>query len=178
MFRDSYQLMSGALCTLVENLKNLDVNLFKQLSAGFNAYAADLEPLLRKGVFPYDWFDTRAKLQDQQLPPIEAFFSTLTQTACKAVDYQHAVAAWTRFGCNTFQDYMLVYLKMDVLQLADVMEAFRNVTLKHYGLDAACFVSAPSLSWCAMLKLTGMHGKKTSTNILDSFLNLTIPLQL
>src|SRR5699024_141847 len=36
----------------------------------------------------------------------------------------------------------------------DVFENFRNLTMKCYGLDAAAFVIAPSLSWSAALKIT------------------------
>ncbi len=42
----------------------------------------------------------------------------------------------------------------DVLQLADVFEAFRNMCLETYGLDPAYYVSTPQLSWDAMLKIT------------------------
>jgi hypothetical protein len=51
---------------------------------------------------------------------------------------------------------VLHYLKLDVLQLADVFESFRDLSLAVYGLDAACFVSSPSLTWSAMLKSTGI----------------------
>ena len=46
------------------------------------------------------------------------------------------------------------YLKCDVLFLADVFEKIRNNSLKNYGLCASHYLSAPSLSWDAMLKMT------------------------
>jgi len=46
---------------------------------------------------------------------------------------------------------------MDVLQLADVFEAFRDFSMCHYQLDPAHYVSLPSLSWDAMLKYTGVE---------------------
>jgi len=46
---------------------------------------------------------------------------------------------------------------MDVLQLADVFEAFRDFSMRHYQLDPAHYVSLPSLSWDAMLKYTGVE---------------------
>ena len=77
VFRDSYQILSGSLCTLVDNLAKDDKTKFKQLNAGFEDSG---DHLLRKGVFPYDWFDDVAKLNELALPPIESFRSTLTQT--------------------------------------------------------------------------------------------------
>ena len=44
----------------------------------------------------------------------------------------------------------------DVNLLADVFEAFREFNLKHYKLDPAHFLTAPSLSWSACLKYTAV----------------------
>ena len=49
---------------------------------------------------------------------------------------------------------MHLYLKSDVLLLADVFEKFRNLFLKVYGLDPCHYYSAPNISWDAMLKKT------------------------
>ena len=50
---------------------------------------------------------------------------------------------------------MMLYLKTDVLQLADVFEQFRTVCRDKYLIDPGHCVSAPQLSWEAMLKHTG-----------------------
>ena len=42
----------------------------------------------------------------------------------------------------------------DVLQLADVFEEFREVSKRINDLDPAYYISAPQLSWDAMLKIT------------------------
>ena len=52
------------------------------------------------------------------------------------------------------KDYDNLYLKCDVLLLADVFERFRNNSLKNYRLCPSHYLSAPSLSWNAMLKMT------------------------
>ena len=38
--------------------------------------------------------------------------------------------------------------------LADVFETFRKSTMDNYKLDPAHFMTAPSISWAACLKLT------------------------
>ena len=100
--------------------------------------------------------DSIQKLDANILPPSEQFANKLlhNETGCKATDYAHAQKEWDLFNCKSMKDYLLLYLKTDVLLLADVFEAFRNVCVKNYELDAAHYVSAPNLSWDAMLKLT------------------------
>jgi hypothetical protein len=51
-------------------------------------------------------------------------------------------------------DYHDLYLKSDVLLLADVFENFRNVCLKAYNLDPCHFYTSPGLAWQACLKMT------------------------
>ena len=48
-------------------------------------------------------------------------------------------------------EYHDLYLKSDVLLLADVFENFRKTCMQHYKLDPC---KSPGLSWEAMLKMT------------------------
>ena len=54
-------------------------------------------------------------------------------------------------------DYQDLYLKTDVLLLADVFENFIKTRLDYYGLDPCHYFSSPGLSWDAMLKMTGVE---------------------
>ena len=47
-----------------------------------------------------------------------------------------------------------LYLKTDVLLLADVFEEFRNIYIQYYGLDSCHYSSSPGLSCDAILKTT------------------------
>ena len=51
------------------------------------------------------------------------------------------------------KDYHDLYLKSDVLLLADVFEKFRNNTLKNYGLCSSHYLRAPGVSLDAMLEM-------------------------
>ena len=53
-------------------------------------------------------------------------------------------------------DYHDLYLKKDVLVLADVFEKFTSESLKFYKLDPSHYFSSPGLSWDAVLKMTGI----------------------
>ena len=51
------------------------------------------------------------------------------------------------------REYHALYLKSDVILLADVFETFREVCIKYYKLDPAWHYTS-GLSWNAMLKNT------------------------
>ena len=55
---------------------------------------------------------------------------------------------------KTRKDYHDMYLKLDVLLLVAVFKRSRNNSLKNYGLCPSHYLSAPGLSWDAMLKMT------------------------
>ena len=54
---------------------------------------------------------------------------------------------------ETMKDYHDLGLKCYILLLADVFEKFRNNSFKNYRLCASHYLSAPGLSWEAMLKI-------------------------
>ena len=52
---------------------------------------------------------------------------------------------------ETMKDYHDLYLKRYVLLVADAFEKFRNNNLKNYVLCKNHYLSAPGLSWDAIL---------------------------
>ena len=71
-------------------------------------------------------------------------------------DYLKANKVWNLFKMNTMGDYHDLYLKTDVLLLADVFEKFINTCLDYYELDLCHYFTSPGLSSDAMLKMTGI----------------------
>ena len=70
--------------------------------------------------------------------------------------YQHAQRVWTEFGIHNLGDYHDLYLRTDVVLLANMFKAFRDTCLRHYKLDPAHFYTSPGLAWRACLKRTGI----------------------
>ena len=64
----------------------------------------------------------------------EKFDSSLTDKKISGKEYEHVDKVWDRFEMKTMKDYHSLYLKWDVLLLANVFEKFRNSSLKSYGL--------------------------------------------
>ena len=97
------------------------------------------------------------KLSETQLPSKDEFYSKLSDEGISDDDYQHAINVWNTFKCKTIRDYHDLYLKSDVLLLADVFENFRATCLKHYNLDPAHYYTSPGLAWDACLKEIGQE---------------------
>jgi len=57
---------------------------------------------------------------------------------------------------KTMRDYHNLYLKTDLLLLADVFENFREIRLKIYEFDPCWYYTAPGFAWYACLKKTGV----------------------
>ena len=110
--------------------------------------------LTRKGVYPYDYVSCISKFDETQLPPQKEFYSKLKDEVITDDEYQHALNVWETFGCKNIRDYHNLYLKSDVLLLADVFENVRATCLKHYNLDPAHYYTSPGLAWDACLKET------------------------
>jgi hypothetical protein len=150
-FIDSFRFMPSSLDALT---KNLTKEQCKNIGSKYSGKQLDL--LLRKGVYPYDYVDCIAKLEETSLPPKDSFYSKLNDSGITDEDYEHAQTVWKEFGCKTLRDYHDLYNVSDVLLLADVFENFRDVCIKNYKLDPAWYVTSPSLAWDAMLKMTGV----------------------
>ena len=61
-----------------------------------------------------------------------------------------------KFDIKTMDEYHDLYLKSDVLLLADVFESFRKTCLQYYKLDPCHYFTSPGLSWDATLKMTNI----------------------
>ena len=148
-FIDSFKFLQTSLANLVSNLQPDDFHDTKR------EFKKNVDLLTRKGVYPYDYVSSLEKLSETQLPPKEEFYSKLNDEDISEDDYQHAINVWNTFNCKTIRDYHDLYLKSDVLLLADVFENFRKTCLKHYNLDPAHYYTSPGLAWDACLKETG-----------------------
>ncbi len=105
-------------------------------------------------MFPYEYLDSFEKLNETEYPPFERFYDSLKEKNINEEDYNRGKKLFDYFKCKTFKEYMELYLTCDVLILADVFEAFRDMSMKHYDLDPAHYISSPGLSQDAMLKHT------------------------
>ena len=147
-FIDSFQFMSSSLEKLVSNLPKESL---KYTSQKFKGEKLDL--MSQKGVYPYDFMDSFEKF-NEKLPSKEEFYSILNDVHISDKDYKHAQNVWDTFSLKNMGEYHDLYLKSDIILLADVFENFRKTCLEYYKLDPCHYFTSPGLSWDAMLKIT------------------------
>ena len=127
---DSFQFMSSSLDKLVGNLPDESFKYTKE------TFKNELFQLMKqKGVYPYDYKDSFDKFNETELPKQEDFHSILNNENITDDQYNHAQDVWNRFNLKTLGECHNVYLKSDILLLADVFENFRKTCLRYYKLD-------------------------------------------
>ncbi len=118
VFKDSLQFMQCSLEQLASNLKKSGAEQFKQIRGQFGDDTEEkkqqLDLILRKGVYPYDYMDNWARFDELQLPPIEGFTSRLRGMKISASEYEHAQRVWQAFRCKNIGDYHELYLKTGI----------------------------------------------------------------
>ena len=150
-FIDSYQFMASPLANLAKNLPD------EKYIYTSEAFSGERLALMKaKGVYPYDYMDSFQKFSQTQLPKRDDFYSLLTNEEISESEYAHAQKVWETFGIENMGQYHDLYLKSDVLLLADIFQNFREINLTNSGLDPAHYVSSPGLSWDAMQKMTNV----------------------
>ena len=152
--------MMSSLAKLADNLKESDFNELRNEFPEQDYFNL----VRRKGQFPYDFFDNLNRLKETEFPLRSDFYNKLNDEEIAEVEYEHAKNVWEHFKQKetdsskfTFGSYHDLYLKQDVLLLADVFEKFRRTCMDYYKLDPAHYYTAPGFAWDAMLKKTGVE---------------------
>ena len=71
-------------------------------------------------MYLYDNMDTTTKFNETELPPKEEFYSKLNDSDISDEDYKNVKKVWKEFKMKTMGDYHDLYLKTDVLLLANM----------------------------------------------------------
>ena len=155
-FLDSFGFMNSSLDTLSSNLLKDGKSGFKH-TLNNNLTEEQNELLLKKGVYPYEYIESYARFEETELPPIEKFYSKLSESGISEKEYEHGKKVWKAFNIKNLGEYHDLYLKTDVLLLTDVFETFRKTAMKNYRLDPARgYFTLPNYAWDAMLLKTGV----------------------
>ena len=151
-FIDSFQFLTASLDQLVSSLdKTTQMQHTSTLRLRYRNLDDDI--LFKKGIFPYSYLDDEEKLNVKEIPPVDSFFDMLTNSLhITDEEYERARKAFIQFKCNNLKDYLLRYLELDCLLLADVFESFRITSTQHTELDPVNFITLPQYTFAAAFK--------------------------
>lgn len=152
-FIDSFQFLPYSLANLSETL---DDNQCVEIKKYFKD-SEKFKYIRQKGVFPYQYVDDFLKLNQNKLPEKEHFFNNLSDEHITNEEYERAKNVWKLFNCDSIGDYSDIYLKSDVLLLADIFQNFRNKCINTYKLDPSHYYTFPGLSFDACLRHTAVE---------------------
>ena len=151
-------LTSNCLKCSKSHKKHLKKELIKRFANTYELCNRDINKiilLLRKGVYPYEYMDSWERFDEAFLPK-KYFYSSLNMENITSVEYRYAKRVFKNFNNKDISDYHDLYVRSDILLLADVFENSRNKCIEIYELDPDNFLSAPGLAWQTCLKKTGI----------------------
>ena len=145
-FLDSYRFLSSSLDELVKSLDSLpimDENGFKD------------KLFKKKLAYPYEYLNLDNFREPLNLTK-EDYWSTLTQSYPSDDDIKRTQELIDKNNIKNGQELTMLYLKMDVLQLADVFENFVESSTREYKINPLYSYALPGYTWKASLKLTNI----------------------
>lgn len=153
-FIDSLRFMASSLDQLASLLPFEKKKILKKEHSKYGMSEEQIKMLSRKGILCYDYIDSWEKLNQTSIPLKSQFHSKLYDSDISDDNYAFVEQVWGEFNIGTLGQYTDLYLKTDVLLLADVFENFRATCYEIYKLDPAHYYTSPGLSFDAMLKYT------------------------
>lgn len=158
-FLDSLAFLQGSLSSNASKLKNFKFieKYFIQNINNSNTNNLFLDCIKNTGkqIFPYEYLDSIDKL-DKEIPKdCSQWFSKLTNSGPtqeevdKTIKYSNEI-----LNIFTLNDYMLFYLRIDVLLLFEIYENFREMSYNQYNLDPSHYYTTPGFAWDASLKFS------------------------
>ena len=151
-FLDSYRFLSSSLDKLVKSLDNFPIMKLEGMS----------DDLFKKKLaYPYEYLnlDTQSASGNFHEPlnlTKEDYWSTLTQSYPSDDDIKRTQELIDKNKIKNGRELTMLYLKMDVLQLADVFENFVESSTREYKINPLYSYSLPGYTWKAGLKLTNI----------------------
>lgn len=154
-FIDSFKFLASSLDNLSSILDNSNKNILRENFQ--NLTNTQFQLLTQKGVFPYEYLDTYSKLDETALPSRDLFYSSINNETVSIENYNHAHYVWQNFNIQNLGEYSDLYMKTDILLLADIFENFREKSVQCYRLDPAYSYTLPNYAWEVMLLYTDIH---------------------
>ena len=167
---DTFMFLTLSLERIVNSIRKDDLDLnkknFKRFFKIFKKQYPwttdyDIDSILRKNIFPYNFFSESSKLDT----PIDEFkkifepreenlkyFSEKVTLKDLEAGYENTCQTMYIFRCGNAREYHDLYLRCDVMQLTDVFERSMKILWKSHHIHLTRYIGMPSASWAAFLR--------------------------
>ena len=109
VFIDSMLFMKSSLDKLVKNLGSENFKCLGEEFSGECNSIAKLKLIKKKGIYPYEFFNSIKKFKETNLPDIDKFFSSLNDCGINEKEYQRA--CWKVFKIKHLGEYHVLGCK-------------------------------------------------------------------
>ena len=164
---DMWNFIKGSLNDLSKNLNDKNKFITKE------HFKDNLELLKYKTCFPYE-FITKENIYNENLPPIENFYSSLKLSNISEKDCDKTLEIYKKLNCKNIKEYLDTYLKLDICLHADIFNVFRNTIWDKFEIDCSKYITSCSLSLDLMLKYTGVKIELIKDISIFDFVNSSI----
>ena len=121
-------------CIKTKHLKFLDITNFIAPGFNYSAFIKAYDCKMEKAVFPYEYFDSLDRLDETNLPPHSAFFSSLRQQNITSEEYLKCCQVWKEHDMKSLRDYLIYYNNLDVLPFLEAIEK-QHAIYRERGID-------------------------------------------
>lgn len=167
---DTFLFMTMSLEKIVSCLKKATIEENKQVFPAFfdefhKAYDGitdgTISLILKKNIFPYRFFTENSRLDVGRDDFLEIFkpreenmqyFSETVTIHDLEEQYQTVERIFTDFNVQCARDYHDIYLRCDVMQLADVFTAAIHTLWESHHIFLPDYLGMPGASWAAFLR--------------------------
>ena len=135
-----------------ENLNFLDILNYLAPGFSYDSFLKAYQCSQTKGFFPYEWFDSLEKLNHPNLPPHQAFHTTLKNENISDEEYAYCRRVWSETGMTTMRDFLIWYNNRDVQPFVEAVEKMINF-YRERGIDMLTDgISVPGLTLKYLMK--------------------------
>ena len=151
-FIDSYRFMQDSLDNLVKTLNENDFKILKK------EFPINWELLNKKLAYPYEYFKNLEDYsKDISTLTKQDYFSKLKNGYPDDEEIERTSKIIQTFNIKNGEELTQLYLKSDVILLADIFENFIKVSLKEFKINPLYCVSLPGYTWECGLRHTNIR---------------------
>ena len=122
------------LALRTEKLKFLDISNFLAAGSSYAGFLKAYGCAENKGFFPYEWVDSLEKLEEEQLPPHSAFYSSLKNKNITEEEYSYCQEVWREKKMRSMRDFLTWYNNLDVTPFIEALNKMKTFW-QGYGID-------------------------------------------